>query len=232
MAKLVLGGRIAVLFGTLLILHVLWQGQVIAEAENKDQAFTFRLLLSEKGCQLAIWIEDERGTFVDTLYVTQKVAKKGMGNRKGDLDAFVGGARLSALPVWAHRRGFDYGGGNVYPPKDKPLPDSVTSATPKAGEFVWRWKPEKALKPGRYVYYVEVNKSFDRNDHHDYSWYRGQPSVVWRGSLAVMHETSKSQAKIIGHGHVAGVDGKVYSDLSTITTALRLIESVEAVYRP
>jgi hypothetical protein len=232
MARLILGARIVSSFSGLCILLLLWQGQIVAEAQNADRALSFSLVLSQKGCQLAIWIEDEHGSFVDTIYVTRKIAKKGMGNRKGDLDAFLGGARPSALPVWAHRRGVDYGGGNFYPPKDKPLPDAVTSATPKAGEFVWTWKPEKGLKPGSYFYYVEVNKSFDKNDHHDYSWYRGQPSVVWRGTLEVGPETSKSQAEIIGHGHVAGADGEIHSDLSTITTALSLIESVEAVYRP
>jgi len=232
MARLFPGARIVSLFGGLLILLFLWESQIMAEGQDKDQALSFRLLLSEKGCQLAIWIEDEHGSFVDTIYVTRKVAKKGMGNRKGDLDDLLGGPRSSALPVWAHSRGVDYGGGNFYPTKDKPLPDAVTSATPKAGEFAWTWRPEKTLRLGQYVYYVEVNKSFDKNDHHDYSWYRGQPSVVWRGSLEVGDETSSSQAKIIGHGHVAGADGKIDSDLSTITTARSLIEGVKAVYDP
>jgi len=33
-----------------------------------------------------IWFTDEQGTFADTVYVTQKVAKKGLGNRCGGLD--------------------------------------------------------------------------------------------------------------------------------------------------
>jgi len=43
---------------------------------------------------------------------------------------------------------------------------------------------------------------------------------------------SKSEAKIIGHGHVAGSDGKINPDLSTLTTSLKLIKKVEAIYRP
>lgn len=226
------GVRIGLWLSVLIIPICLGEGTVVADVEKENQIFSFRLSLSEKGCQFAIWVEDDRGSFVDTVYVTRKVAKKGMGNRKGDLDDLLGGPRLSALPVWAHRRGVDYGGGNFYPTKDKPLPDAVTSATPKAGEFAWTWRPEETLRPGQYVYYVEVNKSSDKNDYHDYSWYRGQPSVVWRGSLEVEDETSSSQARVIGHGHVAGADGKIDLDLSTITTALSLIESVEAVYDP
>jgi len=100
------------------------------------------------------------------------------------------------------------------------------------GAFVWKWKPKKALTPGTYFYYIEVNKSFDKNEHHDYSWYRGQPSVVWRGNIRVGNQISMSEAKIIGHGHVAGADSTINPDLSTLTTSLRLIEKAEVVYHP
>lgn len=91
---------------------------------------------------------------------------------------------------------------------------------------------QKPLPRGRYRYHVEVNKSFDKNEHHDYSWYRGQPSVVWRGSLAVGDQISKGDAQIIGHGHPGGADGRIVGDVSTLTTALKLITKIEAVYRP
>lgn len=216
----------------MLALLPLGDGRSAAQAEDGPRGFSFRIHLSKGMCQLAVWLEDEQGGFVDTVYVTRKVAKKGLGNRKGGIDEKVGGARLSVLPVWAHRRGVDYGDGNLYPTKEKPLPDSVTSATPKKGEFVRTWAPAAPLEPGTYFYFIEVNKSWDDNEHHDYSWYRGQPSVVWRGSLVVGNEVSKGEAEIIGHGHVAGADGKIGSDLSTLTTALKLIEKAGATYRP
>ena len=216
----------------LVILPILCESQVIAEVKGGHQTFSFKLLLSEKKCQIAIWLTNEKGGYVDTVYVSWKTATKGLGNRRGELDDKWGGARLSTLPVWAYSRGVDYGNGNFYPPKNKPLPDAITSATPKMGEFVWKWKPKKALIPGTYFYYIEVNKSFDKNEHHDYSWYRGQPSVVWRGNIRVGNQISKSEAKIIGHGHVAGEDGTINPDLSTLTTSLRLIEKCEVVYHP
>jgi len=181
---------------------------------------------------MAIWLVNEQGVFVDTVYVTRKVAKKGLGNRGGEIDDKWGGSRLSVLPVWAHKRGFDYGGGNFYPKKSRPLADAISSATPKAGEFVWFWQPKENLKPGKYYYYIEVNKSFDDNEHHNYSWYRGQPSVIWQGILLVGNQISESKAKIIGHGHVAGSDGDINPDLSTLTTAIELIEKAETTFRP
>lgn len=59
-------------------------GQV--STEENGNVFSFKLLLSEKRCQLAIWLTDEKGAFVDTVYVTRYLAKKGLGPRKGGLD--------------------------------------------------------------------------------------------------------------------------------------------------
>ena len=219
-------------FISLFFLMILRPGDLLGESQNGGPVLSFRIVLTQKGCQLAIWLNDESGMFVDTVYVTRKTAREGLGNRGGELDDHWGGSRLSVLPVWAHQRGIDDGSGNYYPSKTKPLIDAISSATPKAGQFIWNWQPRRALKPGRYDYYIEVNKSFDQNEYHNYSWYRGQPSVIWRGQLQVGNQLSQSKAEIIGHGHVAGADGRIDSDLSTLTTALDLIREAEAVYRP
>jgi hypothetical protein len=36
----------------------------------------------------------------------------------------------------------------------------------------------------------------------------------------------------MGHGHVAGIDGKINPDLSTLTTAIKLIEKAAVIYKP
>lgn len=199
-------------------------------AEKKVSIVSFKINLGEQKCQLAIWVTDSKGSFVDTVYVTKAIAQNGLGNRPGGLDDKIGGARISALPVWAHARGINSGNGNFYPSKDKPLPDSITSATPKEGEFKWEWHPTKPLKPGKYFYYIEVSKSFNKNDVHNYSWYRGQPSVIWKGSFTAGNTVSEGKAQIIGHGHPAGADGKIYTDNSTLSTALKYIQSAEAKF--
>jgi hypothetical protein len=227
------GCKIVVCFFVgLLFLMIFRAGDLSAESQNSGPVLSFRIILAHKGCQMAVWLTDEAGAFIDTVYVTRKTALKGLGNRGGGLDDHWGGSRLSVLPVWAHQRGIDDGSGNYYPSKAKPLVDAVSAATPKAGQFVWNWQPGRALKPGRYDYYIEVNKSFDKNEHHDYSWYRGQPSVIWRGHLQIGDQISQGKAEIIGHGHVAGAEGRIDADLSTLTTALGLIREAEAVYRP
>ena len=63
--------------------------------------------------QIAIWLEDKDGAFVQDVFVTQATGKYGIGNRPGRWD-FVSswrepyGPRPSALPVWANRRGKTY----------------------------------------------------------------------------------------------------------------------------
>ena len=200
--------------------------------DREGPRFLFRILLKEKGCQMAVWLEDETGRFVDTVYVTRKTAVRGLGNRGGGLDDRWGGSRLSVLPVWAHRRGVDYGDGNYYPSREQPLPDAVTSATPKAGWFEWTHQGLYPLQPGVYYFYIEVNESFDSNETENYSWYRGQPSVVWRGRIEVGPRASGGRAELIGHGSPDGSDGLVREDVSRLTTALELIKEGVAEYHP
>ena len=64
--------------------------------------------------QLVVWVEQADGTFVDTIYMTQKTATFGLGNRPGRYDFNSGpvvhdlwpyGRRTGVFPVWAHRQG-------------------------------------------------------------------------------------------------------------------------------
>jgi hypothetical protein len=62
-----------------------------------------------KRAQIAVWIEDADGTFMETVALTSSVALRGVGNRPGALQMNSGfrwpyGRREGILPVWAHRR--------------------------------------------------------------------------------------------------------------------------------
>jgi hypothetical protein len=63
--------------------------------------------------QLAIWLEDKDGKWVQDLLVTQATGKLGIGNRPGVWNFLSSwrapyGPRPSVLPIWAHRRGKTY----------------------------------------------------------------------------------------------------------------------------
>ena len=65
------------------------------------------------GPQIAVWLQDATGGFVDTLMVTNATSVRGIGNRPGRSDFLSGplfpyGKRIMALPIWAHARGKTY----------------------------------------------------------------------------------------------------------------------------
>jgi Fibronectin type III domain len=65
------------------------------------------------GPQIAVWLQDGSGKFVDTLLVTNATARRGIGNRPGRWDFLSGplfpyGKRVMSLPIWAHARGKTY----------------------------------------------------------------------------------------------------------------------------
>jgi hypothetical protein len=66
------------------------------------------------GPQIAVWLQDSTGVFVDTLMVTNATSVRGIGNRPGRSDFLSGplfpyGKRIMSLPIWAHARGKTYG---------------------------------------------------------------------------------------------------------------------------
>jgi len=67
--------------------------------------------------QIVGWLEKPDGTYIDTVYITQKVGRFGLGNRPGRADFNTGspmndtfpyGRRINAFPVWAHKHGLQF----------------------------------------------------------------------------------------------------------------------------
>ncbi|MDZ7330803.1 MAG: hypothetical protein ONB31_02365 [candidate division KSB1 bacterium] len=199
--------------------------------------------------QMAFWLEDSEGNYLTTLYVTYRTAvqdwRSSPGEKKGEI------RRPSSLPVWVHQH---QAGGlmdqsicarchDLHKAKEKVIdPNSelatITGATPKAG-FTREWQIPVDLKPGKYLIKAEINHSKDfnnafkeaaRENDQNYSGGKmgsGQPSVVWQGELQIGTKPSAVWLKKIGHGHPAGKDGTIFSDLSMLDSALDIVESIE-----
>ncbi len=67
--------------------------------------------------QIVAWVETASGQYVDTIYITNKVGRYGIGNRPGRFDFNSGpvmndmwpyGRRITVFPVWAHRHGLSW----------------------------------------------------------------------------------------------------------------------------
>ncbi len=100
--------------------------------------------------QVAIWVEDAQGHFVDTLYITRATGSLGLANRPGRLDfnseiLWPYGRRENVLPVWAHRRGVVYPRVVFQDGDENDLSHAITHSSPdpyycrplRTGEDTW-----------------------------------------------------------------------------------------------
>ena len=108
--------------------------------------------------QMAIWIEDLDGNYLETLYVTEKAAKGTWGWFSLKKQEY---RRKASLPYWSHKRGVMSEDGLFLPSRDNPVPDAVTAATP-TGSFSLHTRLERPRE--QVVVMLEVNRSYDYNE--------------------------------------------------------------------
>jgi hypothetical protein len=188
--------------------------------------------------QFAVWLENDTGAYRGTVFLTNFIGRRGGGNRTSDpnIDS-SNGNRLNAMPVWACKRGVvdtTYGIENLYPPAStRPSypadVDAVSKATPGPSVQKKTWRLT-GLPCGRYRCRIEANQSFDFNAYHTYSFYRGQPSVVWSTTVRVGDSPDSSAVQDYeGYGSPDGSDGNLRPPDSTITTATKLLADMGGV---
>lgn len=178
--------------------------------------------------QVAVWMEDAGGNYLSTVYVTHKTATQSW-------QASGGNRRRESLPHWCHSRGVKYEDGLYLPTKDKPLTDGLSGATPKSG-FDVRLTP--ANMPGWFVVKIEVNHSTDFNEFYpksategdrNYSGGKlgsGQPALVYAAVVDLSSGKSSFEAALSGHSSPDGTSGEISSDMSGLTTALRIVKRI------
>ncbi len=181
----------------------------------------------------AIWLADEKGKFIQTLYVSKSIGKGVFEHGNRNSGKWLPGEiqRPAALPYWAHQRGILNEYGTYLPTPKNPEIDARTGATP-SGNFIMVFKTEKPLK-GKFKIMLEVNQSWDWNDYWNNNKFpddkeyktSSQPALVY----CVDIEAGKNQEyemKPIGHSHYSGKDGSLTTDLSTLTTALNIANKI------
>lgn len=191
----------------------------------------FELLLGIKKQnppQIAIWMEDREGNYLSTLYVSHKAGTQSWsGNEK----------RQEALPYWNHMR-LPFPTTQVMPDgytgatSQKPIPDAVTGATPNSS-FDLKMKPNKGLE--QFVIKAEFNHSTDYNDSYpknavrddeNYSAESGQPAVIYEAEIDLTTTQKEYRMQLIGHSSPDGSDGKLYTDLSKLTSAKQIVKEI------
>ncbi len=193
--------------------------------------------------QMAIWIEDDEGNYIETLFVSKATAK-GLffgGRSKANFKTFDENKnkmgdyrRVNALPVWSHQHGVTYTDGLYVPTNKDPLPDAITGAT-----IVDNFKLKTSIKTmNTFTLKVEINVAFDDNEYysefdfpedvifHNGTGQLGQPSIVFSADIDMQDGKAYYLMDLIGHGHHSGQNGTIYKDLTTLTTALKIIERI------
>lgn len=178
--------------------------------------------------QIAIWIEDMSGSYIATIYATHKIATESWQSNGGN-------RRKESLPVWCYSRGIQYPDGLYLPTKEKPLVDGISGATPH-GSFDVRIRPVGNLR--RFIVKIEVNHSADWNDAYpknakegnsNYSGGKegsGQPAVVYSTAIDLDSSQKQYKATIVGHSSPDGSDSEIYTDVSCLTSALKIVKEI------
>jgi len=203
---------------------------------NNGTSFTVQF---EKGKEhnhplFAIWLADETGRYIQTLYVSESIGRgvfkhaiRGNGKwMEGEIQ------RPAALPYWAHQRNVLNEFGTYNPSKKHPVIDAYTGATPQAS-FILHTRSGKPLN-GKYKLMLELNQCWDWNEYWTNDKYptdidyktSSQPAIVYAVDFDTNNLKSQYVMKIIGHSHYSGANGSLDPDLSTLTTALRIAKKI------
>ena len=183
---------------------------------------------------IAIWLEDAGGKYIQTLYVSKSVTTKIFSFAvKEDNRWIVTPVRATkSLPFWAHKKHVNVTE-DIYVLDDQPVvPDAYTGATPKAG-FVLKTRADNSL-PDKFKVMMEINQKWDKNDFWNSSKYpvdefyklSYQPALVYEAIVEKDSPNKFYPMKAIGYSHPSGMTGELFSDLSTLTTALSIADSV------
>jgi len=188
---------------------------------------------------MAVWLEDEQGGYIQTLFVPRAIAT-GVFKYGSDASGRWQEAAKRApqtLPYWSHKRGIRSSDGLYMPDPENPVADAYSGATPTTS-FVLSARADRPL-PGKFRVMFEVNQNWDWNEYWTNDKYPGdrnylnnaQPSVVYESLVDQDNLSQSYQMKVKGHGHPTGATGELFTDLSTLTTALQIADSILVTVR-
>ncbi|MBN1115815.1 MAG: hypothetical protein JXA77_01315 [Bacteroidales bacterium] len=183
---------------------------------------------------MAAWVTDTNGKYIETLYVAKSIAKGEFEHGDKSTGKWMPGPirRPAALPVWAHQRNVIETDGLYIPTTETALPDAITGATPQNNFVLLTKTTTKALK--EFDVYFEINQTWDWNEYWTNNKYPNdkeyktscQPALVYKARINADEKESKN-LELIGHSHYNGSSGEIFVDLSTITTAKNISESIK-----
>lgn len=178
-----------------------------------------------------IWAESLEGEYLSTIYITKSYASGVFGHEMIDDSIWMPKPGQSfqpaALPYWTYKKG-KIDGTQYIPTPEHPFVDAYTGATVQ-GDFEFRTN----LKRERYKILLEVNQSWDWNKYwtnnkyanNDAYKHSAQPSLIY--AVEINESDSVFYLNPIGHGDPRGESGKLFTNLSTLTTAKEIFQQLK-----
>jgi len=210
---------------TILVTNPEGKGPEIIVELQKGESFYYPLF--------AIWLEDEDGEYLQTLYVAKSAGTGYFKYAKQEGNKWIGGIRRApqTLPYWSHKRGIRAADGLFIPDDGTAVPDAYTGATPVTS-FILKSRADDRL-PERYKVMLEINQNWDWNEYWtndkfpDDENYRMscQPALVYEVVIDTKIPGDSYLMSPTGHSHYSGKTGELFSDLSTLTTALKIVKT-------
>jgi hypothetical protein len=183
---------------------------------------------------MAVWLEDEQGRYLQTLFVPRTVATGVFryGSNSGGRWTAAAKRAPQTLPYWSHQRGVKASDGLYMPGPENPVADAYTGATPTTS-FSLKTRADDVL-PEKFRVMFEINQNWDWNDYwtndkfpgDSYYLYSAQPALVYESRVDMSNNAGRYLMKPIGHSHPSGSTGELFPDLSTLTTALQIADSI------
>lgn len=180
-----------------------------------------------------IWKEDMSGKYLETVFITKSYASGIYGYEMvGDsVWRNISGTSIqpAALPYWTYKKG-KINDKTYVPNPDNPFVDAYTGATPKQN---FKFETGSKSTIGSYRILFEINQTADwnhywtNNKYPDSPAYKhsAQPSIIY--AVTVNEEDAVFYMNPIGHGDPKGETGKLFTDLSTLTTVKEILNSVK-----
>jgi len=142
---------ISVLTAMLLMVPTMVQAQSKGNAKTLEVSFDYQKQPGPGSNQYAVWIENEKGDVVKTLFVTSYTTKGRVRGNEQPMRGYV--KRPNCVPTWVKTS-------KASEKTDQEL-DAVTGATPQAGgkqTFSWDFTDQqgKKVKDGKYCVKVEA----------------------------------------------------------------------------
>jgi len=206
--------------------------QSIIIDDNWDQDISIRKGSNFDHPTFVIWIEDLEGNYISTIFITKSYASGSYQhelvndslwlNREGP------SYQPASLPYWTHKKGL-INGLEMVPTIENPYVDAYSGATPKINFNILNSSYSEAKA---YRIMLEINQLGDWNDYWTNTKYpknnayknSAQPSLIY--SVVIDDNSSEFYLNPIGHGDPIGVSGKLYTKISTLTTAKNILEEI------